>query len=203
MEKSAGLNKFGLSAGPRFNSGRTPVNCQLKSIWIWASRPLSRGSKLLFLVIKANWIRLSTYSHYYSVHYYSVNNVSISIVNVHQATAKRHDLQLLLRAMIDAALTQQRIMGGDFNAALSRYGYAQSTSAPYDKVDKFFQDFVHWTHGTLIESEVHTRRDLLRGSSASLDHIITWKFWRARTHAQCKAQQAKCIGWVQNAMTMH
>jgi len=106
------------------------------------------------------------------------DNVSISIVNVHQATAKRHDLQRqvtsLLRAMIDAALTQRRIMGGDLNAALSRYGCAQSTSALYDKVDKFFQDFVHSTHGTLIESEAHTRRDLLRGSSASLDHIITW-----------------------------
>jgi len=56
-------------------------------------------------------------------------------------------------AMIVAALTQRRIMGGDFNAALSRYGYAQSTSALFDKVDKFFQDFVHSTHGTLIESE--------------------------------------------------
>jgi len=41
-------------------------------------------------------------------------------------------------------------------------------------VDKLFQDFAHSTHGTLIESEAHTRRDLLRGSSASLDHIITW-----------------------------
>jgi len=104
-------------------------------------------------------------------------NVSISLVNVHQATAKRHDLQrqvtLLLRVMIDAALTQRRMMGGDFNVALSRYGYAQSTSALYDKVDKFFQDFVLSTHGTLIESEAHTRRDLLIGSSASLDHIIT------------------------------
>ena len=38
----------------------------------------------------------------------------------------------------------------------------------------FSQDFVHSTHGTLIESEAHTRSDLLRGSSASLDHIITW-----------------------------
>jgi len=61
------------------------------------------------------------------------DNVSISTVNVHRATAKRHDLQrqatLLLRAMIDAALTQRRIMGGDFNTALSRYGYAPSTSA--------------------------------------------------------------------------
>jgi len=55
-----------------------------------------------------------------------------------------------------------------------RYGYAQSTSALYDKVDKFFQDFVHSTYGTLIESEAHTRRDL-----------------------------RKFIGWVQNAMTMH
>jgi len=92
------------------------------------------------------------------------DNVSISILNVHQVTAKRHDLQqqvaLLLRAMIDAALTQQRIMGGDFNAALSRYGYARSTSVLYDKVDKFFQDFVHSTNGTLIESEADTRRDL-------------------------------------------
>jgi len=38
------------------------------------------------------------------------DNVSISIVNVHQATAKRHDLQqqptYLLRAMIDPVLTQ-------------------------------------------------------------------------------------------------
>jgi len=76
--------------------------------------------------------------------------------------------------MIDAALTQRRIIEGDFSAVLSRYGYASSTSALYDKVDKFFQDIVHSLHGTLIESEAHTRRDLLRGSSASLDHIITW-----------------------------
>jgi len=106
------------------------------------------------------------------------DKVSISIVNVHQATAKRHDLQRqvthFLKAMIDAALAQQRIMGGDFNAALSRDGYAQSTSALYEKVDKFFQDFVQSTHGTLIESEAHTRRDLIKRSSASLDHIITW-----------------------------
>ena len=89
------------------------------------------------------------------------DNVSISIVNVHQATAKRHDLQQqvthLLRAMIDAALMQRRIMRGNFNAALSRYGCAQSTSALYDNVDKLFQDFVHSTYGTLIESEAHTR----------------------------------------------
>jgi len=91
------------------------------------------------------------------------DNVSISIGNVHQATAKQHDLRrqvtLLLRAIIDAALTQRRIMGVDFNAALSRHGYGQSKTALNDKVDKFFQDFVHSTNGTLIESEAHTRRD--------------------------------------------
>ena len=45
MEKSAELNKFGLSASPRFDSGRDPVNLNL--------RPSSKGSKLLFSVIKA------------------------------------------------------------------------------------------------------------------------------------------------------
>jgi len=73
------------------------------------------------------------------------------------------------QAIIDAALTQRRIMGGDLNTALSRYGCAQSTRALYDKVDKFSQDFVH-----------------------------------EYMHNHCgKAQQAKFIGWVQNAMTMH
>jgi len=71
------------------------------------------------------------------------HDVSISMVNLHQATAKRHDLQrqvtYLLRAMIDAALTQRRIMGSDFNAALSCYGYTPSASALYDTVDRFFR----------------------------------------------------------------
>ena len=81
-------------------------------------------------------------------------------------------------------------MGGDFNAALSRYGYAQST----DKVDKFFQDFVHSTHERLIESEVHTRRDLLRGSSASLDNIITWNLTCTNT---CTMQSStSAVRWV-------
>ena len=126
------------------------------------------------------------------------DNVSISIVNVHQATAKRHDLQrqvtLLLRAMIDTALMHRQIMGIDFNAALSRYSYAQSTCALYDVVDKFFQDFVHSTHGTLIESEAHTRRDLLRGSNASLDHIITWNLTCTNT---CTMQSSTSkVHWV-------
>jgi len=134
------------------------------------------------------------------------DNVSISIVNVHQATAKRHDLQrqvtLLLRVMIDAALTQRQIVGADFNAALSRYGYAHSTSALHDKVNKFFQDLVHSTHGTLIESEVHTRRDVLRGSSALLDHVITWNLTCTNT-CTMQSSTSKVHGWVQNAMTMH
>jgi len=85
-------------------------------------------------------------------------------------------------------------MGGDFNTALSRYGYAQSTSALYDKVDMFFQDFVHSTHGTLIESEAHTRRDLLRGSSALINHIITWNLMCTNT---CTMQSSTSkVHWV-------
>jgi len=104
--------------------------------------------------------------------------------------------------MIDAAQTQRRTMGSDFNTALSPHGYPKSTTALYDKVDKYFQDLMLSTHRTLIESEAHTCRDLLRGSSASLDHIITLNLGRVRIHAQCKAQQAKFIGYVQNAMIM-
>jgi len=59
------------------------------------------------------------------------DNVSISIVNVHEATANRHDLQrqvtCLLRAMTDAVRAQWGMIGGDFKAALSRYCYPQST----------------------------------------------------------------------------
>jgi len=102
--------------------------------------------------------------------YKTHDNVSISIVNVHQATANCHDLHrqvtYLLRVMIDAAPTQRRIIGGDFNAALSRYGYTQSTSALYDKMDKFFQDFVYSMHGTLIESEELTRARISSGDQA-------------------------------------
>jgi len=86
----------------------------------------------------------------------SYDSVSISKVDLHQATANQYDFKqqvtyLSLRAMIDAALTQQQIMRGDFNTALFRYGYVLSTSALYNKVDKFFQDFLHSTHGTLID----------------------------------------------------
>ena len=46
----------------------------------------------------------------------------------------------------------------------------------------------------LIESEAHTRRDLLRGSSASLDHIITWNLTCTNT---CTMQSSKSkVHWV-------
>ena len=50
-EKSPGINNLGLSAGPRFDSGRKPRH--FKSIWICAITPSSNCSKLLFPVIKA------------------------------------------------------------------------------------------------------------------------------------------------------
>ena len=114
----------------------------------------------------------------------------------------RHDLQrqvtYLLIATIDAALMWRRIMGGDFMATLSRHGYAQSTSALYDKVDKYFQDFVHSTHGTnksnINQSGAHTRRNLLKGSSTSLDYIITWNLTCTST---CTMQSSTSkVHWV-------
>ena len=108
------------------------------------------------------------------------DKVSISIVNIHQATAGSCDLQKQvnhhINAMIDrdTAPGQRRIMGSDFNAVVSRHGYAESTRSRFERVDKQFQDFVKSTgfHKAPIESVAHTRRDLVRGSSASLDHII-------------------------------
>jgi len=94
--------------------------------------------------------------------------------------------------MIDAA---QRKMRGGFNAALSRYCYTQSTSALHEKVERFFHHFVHSTHGTLIVSEVHTRRDLLKGSSASLDHIIKWNLTCTNTCTmQNSTSKVHCVG---------
>ena len=61
-------------------------------------------------------------------------------------------------------------------------------------VDKFFQDFMHSSNRALIEIEAHTRRDLLRGSSASLDHIITWNLTCTNT---CTMQRSTSkVHWV-------
>ena len=108
------------------------------------------------------------------------DKVSISIVNIHQATTGRCDMQKQvnyhIHAMIDASPGQRRIMGGNFNAAVSRHGYAESTRSRFERLDKQSQHFVKSTGGILIEAVAHTRRDLVRGSSATLDHsgIIAW-----------------------------
>ena len=52
--------------------------------------------------------------------------------------------------------------------------HAESTRSFFEKVDKQLQDFVKSTGETLTESVARTRRDLVRGSSASIDHIIEW-----------------------------
>jgi len=74
-------------------------------------------------------------------------------------------------------------MGGDLNAATSRTGYSISRKSHFEKVDNQFQEFIQRTGGLLIQSEAHTRKDLMSGASlddiksATLDHIIiTWNF---------------------------
>ena len=73
-------------------------------------------------------------------------------------------------------------MGGDLNAAMSRTGYSISTKSHFEKVDNQFQKFIQRTGGSLIQSEAHTRKDLMGGAtlddikSATLHHIITWNF---------------------------
>jgi len=58
----------------------------------------------------------------------------------------------------------------------------------------YFQDFVHSTHRTLIESEAHTCKDLLKVSNASLDHIITWNLTCTNT---CTMQSSTSkVHWV-------
>ena len=93
------------------------------------------------------------------------DKTSVSVVNMHQTTAGRSDLQKQVNhhmdAMIQAAPGQRRVMGGDFNAAVSRAGYAESKRSRFEKVDEQFQGFVRSTGGTLIESVAHTRRDLV------------------------------------------
>ena len=66
--------------------------------------------------------------------------------------------------------------------ATSRTGYSISTKSHFEKVDNQFQEFIQRTRGSLIQSEAHTRKDLIGGASpddiksATLDHIITWNF---------------------------
>jgi len=53
----------------------------------------------------------------------------------------------------------------------------------FEKVNNQFQECIQRTGGSLIQSEAHTRKDLMGGASlddiklsATLDHIITWNF---------------------------
>jgi len=68
------------------------------------------------------------------------------------------------------------------NSATSRTGYSISTKSHSEKVDNQFQDFIQRTEGSLIQSEAHTRKDLMSGASlddiksATLDYITTWIF---------------------------
>jgi len=110
----------------------------------------------------------------------------ISIIDIHQATARRPDLQRCVNTHIQAEMNKsegrRRIMGGDLNAALWRTGYSISTKSYFEKVDNQFQEFIQKTGGSLIQSEAHTRKDLMSSASlddvksATLDHIITWNF---------------------------
>jgi len=97
----------------------------------------------------------------------------ISIIDIHQATARRLDLQRRMNTNIQAEMKKsegrRRIMGGDLNATTSHTGYFISTKSHFEKVDNQFQEFIHRPGGSLIQSETHTRKDLMGG--ASLDDI--------------------------------
>jgi len=89
----------------------------------------------------------------------------ISIINIHQATARRLDLQRRVNTHIQAEMNKserrRRIMGGALNAATSRTGCSISTKSHFEKVDNQFQEFIQRTGRSLIESEAHTRKDLM------------------------------------------
>jgi endonuclease/exonuclease/phosphatase family metal-dependent hydrolase len=86
----------------------------------------------------------------------------ISIINIHQATARRPDLQRRVNAHIQAKMNKserrRRIMAGDLNAATSLTGYSISTKFYFEKVDSQFQEFIQRAGGSLIQSEAHTQR---------------------------------------------
>jgi len=103
----------------------------------------------------------------------------ISIINIHQATARQPDLKRRVNTHIQAEMNKlegrRRIMGGDLNAATSRTGYSISTKSHFEKLDNQFQESIQRTGGSLIQSEAHTRKDLMCAASLD-DHIITWSF---------------------------
>jgi len=104
----------------------------------------------------------------------------ISIINIHQATARRPDTHI--QAEMKKSEGRRRIMGVDLNAATLRTRHSTSTKSHFEKIDNQFQEFIQRTGGSLIQSEAHTRKDLIGGASlgditsATLDHIIIWNF---------------------------
>ena len=59
--------------------------------------------------------------------------IDVDIINIHQATARRPDLQRRVNTHIQAEMKksegQRRIMGGDVNEATSRTGCSISTKS--------------------------------------------------------------------------
>jgi len=125
----------------------------------------------------------------------------ISIINIHQATARRPDLQRCVNTHIQAEMNKsegrRRIMGGGLNAATSRTGYSIWTKSQFEQGDNQFQKIIQKTGGSLIQYEAHTRNDLIGGASlddiksATLDHIITWNFL---IRPKCRRRRVQCIG---------
>jgi len=56
-------------------------------------------------------------------------------------------------------------MKGDLNAATSHTGYSISKKSHFENVEDQFQEFIQRTGGSLIQSETHTRKDLMGGAS--------------------------------------
>ena len=93
----------------------------------------------------------------------------ISMIYIHQATARRPDLHRCVNTHIQVEMKKsegrRRIMKGDLNAATSRTGYSISKKSHFEKVEDQFQEFIQRTGGSLIQSETHTRKDLMGGAS--------------------------------------
>jgi len=84
VEKSAGLNKCGVIC--RSQVRFRPKTRQLKSLWIWANRPSSKGSKLWCPVIKADkikLIKLITRILDLKMCYCSINKLTLSLVELY------------------------------------------------------------------------------------------------------------------------
>jgi len=126
----------------------------------------------------------------------------ISIINLYQATARRLDLQRSVNTHTQAKMNKsegrRRIVGGDLNVATSRTGYSISTKS---HLDNQFQECIQRTGGSLIQSEAHTRKDLMDGASlddvksATHDHIITWNFseYSALVRSVCERSCADIV----------